>query len=220
MKSDWLVDNFEAIWEPRLMKTLFTACFAATLAVSPFVMTGCKPAATPEKPAAAEEHGDHDDHGDHGDHEGHSDHAHPETYADAVHEIEEMHGAIKAAFAKKDKDAAHGPLHDIGHILEEVDELAAKASLSAEQLAAVKKANEVLFDGYTKLDDMFHDGDEVKYEDLSKELDAALVVLQGATKMKAKEGADKKDGAEKKKEAPKPTKKKVRKEIPKDPSML
>ncbi len=164
------------------MKYLLISCFVFILAVVPFAMTGCKPKppATEEKASGADSHADHDHHGhDHGKH-GVEDH--PETYAEAVAELESLHAAIRDAFTKKDKDAAHDPLHHVGHLLEDIAGLAEKASLSTEQSTAVKKAKEELFDGYTKIDGMFHGEKEVRYEDLAKELDAALVVLQSAVK--------------------------------------
>ncbi len=169
------------------MKNLLIACFIFSLTVIPLTMTGCKPTpSTEEKPANSDSHADHDEHDHHGhDHGEHGDENHPGTYAEAVKQLEELHAAIRDAFAKSDKDAAHDPLHHVGHLLEDVAGLAEKASLSAEQLTAVKKAKEELFDGYTKIDGMFHGAKEVKYEDLAKDLDTALAVLQGAVKKEA-----------------------------------
>ena len=176
------------------MKKLLIACFIFSFAVVPFAMTGCKP--TPpaeEKTSNSDSHAGHghDEHDHHGhDHGAHGDENHPETYAEAVSQLEGLHDAIRDAFAKKDKDAAHDPLHHVGHLLEDIAGLAEKASLSAEQLTAVKKAKEELFDGYTKIDGMFHGEKEVKYEDLAKDLDAALAVLQKAVKKEAPKPQD------------------------------
>ncbi|MBL4884280.1 MAG: hypothetical protein JKY95_07075 [Planctomycetaceae bacterium] len=155
------------------MKNLLTACLVMTFAIVPFALTGCKPA----PPAQDQPEGD----AGHDEHVGH-DHDTPGTYAEAVGKLEGLHASIRDAFEKKDKDAAHGPLHDVGNLLESVGALAEKAELDAEQLTAVKKAKEELFDGYTKIDGMFHGEEEVAYADLAKGLDAALAVLQSAVK--------------------------------------
>jgi len=202
-----------------MLKHQLITCCLFVFAIISFAMTGCKPAPpTEEKSTKSESHAahDHNDHDHHGhDHGEHGDENHPETYAEAIKQLEEMHAAIRDAFAKNDKDAAHDPLHHVGHLLEDIAGLAEKASLGAEQLTAVKKAKEELFDAYTKIDGMFHGEKEVKYEDLAKKLDAALAVLQGA--VKKEETTKPKDAPQTaSKETPKAEPKAAAKETPKE----
>ncbi len=168
------------------MKYLFTIFFALIPAVAPVIMTGCQPASpTQEKNSTPDAQATHDHHG-HDHHHDHGDGEHPETYAEAVQQLEKLHNIIRDAFTSDNKDAAHDPLHQIGHLLEDIGELAEKASLGKEQLTAVKKAKEDLFDAYTQIDSVFHEKKEIKYEDLEKKIDSALAVLQNAVKKEAK----------------------------------
>ncbi len=166
------------------MKNLFVVSFAFFLAVVPVFLTGCKPTSPAGKePAASDSHSAHQHEGhEHHDHADHGQEKHPETYAEAIEQLERLHAAIRDAFANNDKDAAHDPLHHVGHLLEDVAELAEKASLDEEQLKTVKKAQDALFDGYTEIDGMFHGSKEVKYEDLAPKLDAALAQLKSVLK--------------------------------------
>ena len=114
--------------------------------------------------------GEHDDH--------HKDEPHPETFGEAVDAVVEMNAEIKAAFAKDDKEAAHDPLHEVGHVLEEMDELAAKAELSDEQLASVKKAVEQLFESFGAVDAVMHGKEGKTYDEVSSQIDESLNVLK------------------------------------------
>jgi hypothetical protein len=126
----------------------------------------------------------HDHDGDH-DHDGEHDedadgHSHPETLSGAFEELDELHAAIKEAFSAGDADKAHGPLHDIGHALEEVSALADKESLSEEDQAKVKGAIDQLFDGYGAVDERMHKGEEAgkSYDEVADAVDDAMDVLR------------------------------------------
>lgn len=174
---------------------------------------GCEPAPTTSAPpkAATTEHshdheeGDHDKHvhaegndekedHDHehkeGDHD-HEKHAHseaehvPETYADAVNEIESLRKSIKEHFDVKKLEEADSAVHEVGHILEEVVKLAEKASLNSDDLGDVKKNVDILFDAFEKIDDRLHSKGSSKgsdYSEVSNEIEAAVAVLK--TKVK------------------------------------
>jgi hypothetical protein len=126
---------------------------------------GCEPAAKPNAgtstTAADQEHK----------------HEHAETLADAVKELEGICESIKAAFAKDDAEAAHGPMHDIGHVLEEIPDLAAKSTLDDAGKAEVKKAAESLFEAFNAVDEGMHGGTGKKYSEVSEAIDAALKVI-------------------------------------------
>ena len=76
-----------------------------------FVM-GCSPAAKP--PAKPDDHADHD-HTD--------DHDHPKTLAAGITSLETLCGDVKAAMAEKDVKKADPVLHEIGHLLEDIQSL-------------------------------------------------------------------------------------------------
>jgi hypothetical protein len=110
--------------------------------------------------------------------DGHVGHEHAETYPEAVAELEAMNKAIAAAFAANDADAAHDPLHEIGHVLDELPALAKKQELSDEAVAAIGAAVEKLFDAFGKVDAMFHDGEGATYDEVKADVDANMEVLR------------------------------------------
>jgi hypothetical protein len=187
MRRNWI-----ASWQPRLILLFaYSLCFAA----------GCGPEApsSPGGAAAKSDHGhDHDhDHGhDHGhehgkgeaekaavggEGEGKTSAVKAENYADAIRQLTEMHAKMKAAFGKKDIDAAHGPLHDVGHVLELIPVLAAKETKDEAVLAAIRKPVDELFDYYGKVDEKLHGETGVTYEEVSSKIDAAFEKLKAVT---------------------------------------
>lgn len=130
-------------------------------------VVGCEPAAPPAKQATQADDHDHAEEG----------HAHPETLADAVKQLEGVAGTIKAAFAKDDAEAAHEPLHDVGHLLEQVPDLIKKSSLDDATKAEVQKASDTLFESYSAVDEGMHGSGGKKYSEVSDTIDGALKVL-------------------------------------------
>ncbi len=116
---------------------------------------------------------DHDD--DHG-------HEHPETFADAMTQLSEFKTQIQTAFTTGDPDDAHDALHEVGHVLESLPDLAGKVTEDDASKEAVAAATDKLFDAYEKLDGSMHGGDEVKYETIQSEIDDAFTTLQGIGK--------------------------------------
>ena len=104
-------------------------------------------------------------------------HDHAETLVEAVEEMVGMRNVIRDGFAKDDTDAAHGPLHDVGHVLGEVEELAEKEKLEAEQLNAVRDAVEELKEAFGSVDKMLHGGEGSEYSEVAAKVDAAIAVL-------------------------------------------
>ena len=117
------------------------------------------------------------------DHEGH-DHGeagHPETLGEALHQLTELRDTVRDAFAKNDSEAAHGPLHDVGHLIDEVAELAEKAGLYEEANAAIVSNCEVLMDSFGAVDKKMHSEDEGSdYSEVSEQIDAALAAIMAA----------------------------------------
>ncbi|MFZ4734073.1 MAG: hypothetical protein ACOYK7_16165 [Pirellulales bacterium] len=133
------------------------------LATVVVVATGCsEPAAPPvvgprpaPAPTAAVAH-DHDH--DHAKPAGaaHEGHEHPETLAAAVTELKGLVEKVREALAAGDREKADGPVHAVGHLLEDMEGLVAKAKLPAERETAVKQAVEEIFQAFDALDTAIH----------------------------------------------------------------
>ena len=104
-----------------------------------------------------------------------------ESLITVLSNIEAMKSKICKAFADGTPEDAHDELHDVGHSLEKLPELAAaKSNLSAEQLASVNTSVEALFDNFGKLDDTLHGGAEIDIKELDKKLSQAIASLKEA----------------------------------------
>lgn len=152
----------------------FTGLLTALLFA--FSVIGCTESPMPETPVLSAGDG-HDDHGHGGAHD------HPETFGEAFAELTELHGTIKTAFGEEDEDAAHGPLHDVGHILEEVSELAGNSELSDEAIATIESNVEKLLDAFGAVDERMHD-EEGKagkaYSEVAAEIETAIAAIKEA----------------------------------------
>ena len=131
------------------------------------VFVGCEP--MPKKPSA----GGHD--------HAHS-HEGPNSYADAVADIEKYQGIVKAAFDKNQIDDAHDALHDIGHAIESVGTLASKEGFADADLAAAKKSSESLLDAFGAIDETLHGGKGKNYGEVSDQVDEAIATLKSFVK--------------------------------------
>jgi hypothetical protein len=157
------------------------------------------PAVTPTNaPAATQEHGEHDGHEHannghgheghgHGDHEGH-DHSHadagspPADFASAVAELQSLYETIRDAFQSGDQDKADNALHQVGHLLEALPELAGEAGLGEQELAQAKSASSAMFEEYGNIDEAIHSGKEPDYEAVAEKLDTAMAELSALAK--------------------------------------
>ena len=120
--------------------------------------TGCPQQTDPEKPKATG----------------------PQTFQEAAEQLVAMKNKIRDGFAAGDVDSAHGPLHEVGGLLENLATLAEKADLPAEQLDAVKQAKETLFDAFGEIDKTLHGGEGSTYEEEAEAIQAAMKVIVGA----------------------------------------
>lgn len=125
--------------------------------------TGCNE--TPPAPPVADHA--HDEHAHH----------HPETLAEAVTELTELRDTIRDAFAANDPDKAHDPLHEVGHILETVSDLAKEEKLSDEKLAIVKSSVDTLMQSFGDIDKSMHGQEGASYKDVSTKIDDAIKAL-------------------------------------------
>jgi uncharacterized protein YukE len=103
---------------------------------------------------------------------------HAETYAAAVENLNELATSIKEALTEDDEDKAHDPLHNIGHVMEEIPALANKEPFTDEEKEAINKAVEELFDCFGKLDEKMHGKTGASYEDVADRIQQALATLQ------------------------------------------
>lgn len=166
-----------------ITKTAFRPLVRFTLAASSaltclalVVMVGCKPATPPAAPtsqtsATTTTVGDaHEDDG-------------PETYAEGLEELTKQHAMIKEAFETDKHDYAHDPLHEVGHILEALPQLAAKdASLTPADTDAIKQAVDQLFEAFGTLDETFHGGEDIVYSEVEEKIQGAISTLKDYAK--------------------------------------
>ena len=115
----------------------------------------------------------------HDDHEGHDhdEHEHADTFGGAIAELEELAGTISSSMAKGDGDAAHNPLHEVGHVLEALPELAKKDGLSEEDQASVKGAVATLMDAYGEVDAIMHGEEGKSWDDVKEGIGEAVKTL-------------------------------------------
>lgn len=132
-----------------------------------------------------EGHG-HDEHEGQG-HEGHADEPAgagglPADFASAVASLRPLYEAVREAFQAGDKGQADKPLHQVGHLLESLPELAGKAGLGEQELAKAKSAASAMFEAYGELDEAIHAGKEPDYGAVAEKLDKAMAELSALTK--------------------------------------
>ncbi len=152
---------------------VFSLVLIAVLPLSALALAGCgkptAPTVTNIGPPPVDEHEEHA-------------HKHPETFAEAVEQLSTFKSEIQTAFTSGDPDSAHDALHEVGHVLEELPTLAEKVTEDAEERKAVVEAQEKLFTAFGKLDETMHGGEDVKYETLQADIDAAMEALSGIGK--------------------------------------
>jgi len=137
------------------------------------VCLGCGDAS---QPTASSGNGSsaHDHEADHD----HDDHHHPKTLDEGLKELGTLRDTVRDAFAKNDTETAHGPLHDVGHVLEDITGLLEKRGLSDEAAASAKHDIETLFDSFGAVDKTMHGQEGSTYSEVSAKIDAAIHSLQ------------------------------------------
>jgi hypothetical protein len=104
----------------------------------------------------------HDDH-DHGHDHDHTPGKPAVDFPAAVAEVVRLDDTIRKAFAAQDTAAADEPIHAIGHLLEQLPELA-KAHGAGVDVDAVTKSSGLLFEAYSRIDGKLHGGDGSDYD--------------------------------------------------------
>ncbi len=146
----------------------FRVSWSLLLGLSVFVASGCSESSNSDTASPAVEHAHTGD--DHG----------PESLRDAVAELTSTRDAIRDAFAKNDQDAAHDPLHEVGHVLEAIPELAKKEKVSVKDQNAIEKAVNDLMDAFGRVDKTMHGQEGSTYSEESATIDAAVEALSQA----------------------------------------
>ena len=144
------------------------------------LLIGCAPAAPPATPSSRPAAAAHDHDHDHD----HADHDEPETVAAGLAQLKKLCAEVKAHLAAGDHEKADGPVHMVGHLLEELGELVAKEKPAAE--AEAKQALEAIFESFDKLDTVIHGADEearkkLDYAEHAPAIEAALAKLEELT---------------------------------------
>ena len=89
------------------------------------------------------------------------------------------HKAIADAFATDDAEAAHGPLHNVGHLLEVIEEFVKNSDKDDTTQKQLNAAIEQLFSSYGDVDEKMHDESEGKdYSDVAKQIENAINTLK------------------------------------------
>lgn len=104
----------------------------------------------------------------------------PKDFASALAKLQDLKASIADAYAKEDPHLAHDALHEIGHVIETLPELAKEAGLSEEAQAAVVSASENLMDAYAALDEGMHGGEEIGYDEVEQKIQDAMASLSSA----------------------------------------
>lgn len=100
------------------------------------------------------------------------------NFSESVGTLRKFHDEIKTAFEAGKPEDAHEALHEIGHVLEALEQQA--TGVAPDKVEGAKAAVKALFDGYIKIDKSLHEGTEIKYSDLSADLVANVAALEAA----------------------------------------
>ena len=96
---------------------------------------------------------------------------------EAVAGIVALRDQIRDGFASDDLDAAHGPLHDIGDLLTQLQQISKGSELTKEQVNSLSVATDQLLDAFGAVDKTFHGGDGSTYEEEAETIDAAILII-------------------------------------------
>ena len=141
------------------------------------IFSGCQPTIDPTKPQTSATEA-HDQDTDHEHDAGHAHEEHAETFAEAVAAIEKQGAMIIGAFSDGKPEDAHDALHEIGHLIEELPELATKEKFDSELKKQVNEAKEKLMDAFGELDDTLHGGEAKNVDDVKLEVERSMKSLK------------------------------------------
>jgi hypothetical protein len=101
-----------------------------------------------------------------------------ETFAEAIKKIGTLRTQVKESLAAGDMAGADGPVHEIGHLLEQTVELARKEISSNADLQEVQKAVDQLLDAFGELDATLHGRPGKTYDQVESKIESALGDLE------------------------------------------
>jgi hypothetical protein len=136
---------------------------------------GCAPAPSPAPPAVSAAATDgHEHEHDHG-------HDAPATLAEGIARLESLSAELTEKLAGNSVEAADEAVHGIGHLLEELRDLAEKEGFAGETRAVVRRALNDLEECFGKVDEAFHAADTAA-DSPAKVLESVQEKLQAAFK--------------------------------------
>jgi hypothetical protein len=142
------------------------------LATTLFIL-GCGTAPTPPQatsPPAAEH--------DHGHEHGHETQPHaPGDWVATVQELTKLQGEIKAAFAAEKGADADSAVHEIGHLLEDLEGMVGKTITDPAAKTEVIQSIQALFEAFGKIDAKLHGGAGASYAEVSEQIESAMAIL-------------------------------------------
>ncbi len=137
---------------------------------------GCGPGPSPVSPSPVADHHEHDHDHDH-DHDHHH-HEEVENFAEGVATLRGHFETIRDALSEDDIDTAHGPIHQVGHLLESLSQLVDHVGLDADDKATAQAAIESMLAGYGELDKAIHGAQPLDYESVREQLDKGMADLE------------------------------------------
>ena len=168
-----------------------TYSFTVISLLSVFLL-GCSDSALDRSASLPDGHR-HDEH-NHGAGNHHAGHDHPKTLEQGLRELTNLRDTVRDAFATDDVDTAHGPLHEVGHLLEDITALFKVQELTPEQRDIAKQNIDTLFDMFGKVDSTLHGQDGASYKEVSDEIDAAIKALLNVAAVGEADQSDSDDG--------------------------
>lgn len=111
----------------------------------------------------------------------------PESLPNSVIVLTGMRDTIRDGFKAGDIEKADGPLHEVGHLLEHIEDLAKKSSLTDAEKKQISDVIESLFKDFGLVDERVHDkkGEKGKpYSEVADSIDAAIKTLSDLSDVK------------------------------------
>ena len=149
------------------------------LAISTLCLIGCGSSEVTRPSSTVEEHGDDHDFSD-----DRHEHTTAKSLGDMVAKVEKLSRTIQEAFQAGDSEKGHGPLHEIGHLLEEIPPAAANELLTLPQQQRLREAVDSLMNSFGALDEQLHGGsnDGKSFNDVATDIQEALAKLKSVYK--------------------------------------
>lgn len=93
---------------------------------------------------------------------------------DKVAKIVELRNKIRDGFASDDVDSAHGPLHAVGDMLEELSQLTTNSDLPSIDKQAIEGHINTLFAAFGEVDKTLHGQEGSTYNEEASTIDEAM----------------------------------------------